>query len=87
MKLPFGMTERGVAGAGIFALTVLVIGALIINPTLGDSDLFKTLAQAIVVQGLVGLTMAYWFTASKSEPNQKVEVVNEPDKPVPTEPQ
>lgn len=67
MKLPFGMTERGVAGAGIFLLTVVVIAALIWNPALGDSDLFKTLSQAIVVQGLVGLSMAYWFTASKNE--------------------
>jgi len=77
------MTERGVAGAGIFLLTVVVIAALIWNPALGDSDLFKTLSQAIVVQGLVGLSMAYWFTASKSEGTQQVEVVNEPEKPVP----
>ena len=89
MKLPFGMTERGVSGAGIFILTVIVLVALIVNPSLGDSDLFKTLAQAIVVQGLIGLCMAYWFTASKATTDtpQQVEVVNPPEQPVPTDPQ
>lgn len=53
----------GVAGAGIFMLTGAVLLMLWANPELGKDDLFKTLAQAIIVQGLVGLAMAAWFTA------------------------
>ena len=51
-----------VAGAGVFLLTVLVFWMLKDEPALADNDLFKTLAQAVVVQGLVGLAMAAWFT-------------------------
>ena len=58
----------GVAGAGIFALTVLVLQMLEDDRTLADNDLFKTLAQSIVVQGLVGLAMAAWFTKNREGP-------------------
>lgn len=51
-----------VAGAGVFLLTVMVFVMISRDPTLADNDLFKTLAQAVVVQGLVGLAMAAWFT-------------------------
>lgn len=51
-----------VAGAGVFLLTVLVFLMLRDKPELADNDLFKTLSQAVVVQGLVGLAMAAWFT-------------------------
>lgn len=51
-----------VAGAGIFALTVVILIMVANFPKLADNELFKTLAQAIVVQGLVGLAMAAWFT-------------------------
>lgn len=74
----------GVAGAGIFILTGVVLWMLANDRTLAENDLFKTLAQAIVVQGLVGLAMAAWFT-KKDETAAKVEVVNPPDHPVPVE--
>ena len=51
-----------VAGGGVFLLTGLVLFMLRDEPALADNDLFKTLSQAIVVQGLVGLAMAAWFT-------------------------
>lgn len=56
------ISPTGVAGAGIFVLTGIVLWMLYRDRTLADSDLFKTLAQAIVVQGLVWLAMAAWFT-------------------------
>lgn len=74
----------GVAGAGIFVLTGVVLWMLAEDRTLADNDLFKTLAQAIVVQGLVGLAMAAWFTKKDERPAQ-VEITNPPDKPVPVE--
>lgn len=60
MKLPCGRT---LAGGGIFALSVVVFAMMWFKPELAKDDLFKMLAQAVVIQGLVGLAMAYWFTA------------------------
>jgi hypothetical protein len=70
----------GVAGAGIFLLTGAVLWMLYRDRTLADNDLFKTLAQAIVVQGLVGLAMASWFTVK-----HRAQASGKPDDPVHTE--
>lgn len=73
----------GVAGAGIFGLTVYVLAILAEKPELAENDLFKTLSQALVVQGLVGLAMAAWFTKRASGEPQSV-IINQPaDSPVP----
>lgn len=56
------LSPSGTAGAGIFLLTGIVLAMVYNDRDLANSDLFKTLAQAIVVQGLVGLAMAAWFT-------------------------
>lgn len=67
------VNPSGVAGAGIFVLTGVVLYMLANDRTLADNDLFKTLAQAIVVQGLVGLAMAAWFTKKDSPPTVRIE--------------
>jgi hypothetical protein len=72
----------GVAGAGIFILTGVVLYMLAEDRTLADNDLFKTLSQAIVVQGLIGLAMASWFTKSATS---ETKIINKPDEPVPVE--
>jgi hypothetical protein len=72
----------GVAGAGIFLLTGAVLWMLYRDRTLADNDLFKTLAQAIVVQGLIGLAMAAWFTKKDDAP-RRVQIDQPPDDPVP----
>lgn len=64
IKSPPWLTARVVAGAGAFLLTIMVFVMLWSKPELADNDLFKTLAQAVVVQGLVGLAMAHWFTSA-----------------------
>lgn len=79
------LKPSGVAGAGIFVLTGIVLLMLSEDRTLADNDLFKTLAQAIVVQGLVGLAMAAWFTKKDEGPTQ-TRIINSRDEPVPTEP-
>lgn len=53
------------AGAGMFALVVMVLGMILIHPELADNDLFKSIAQAIVIQGLIGLVVASLFTSTK----------------------
>jgi hypothetical protein len=55
-------TARILAGAGAFALVVLVFGIMLVRPELAENDLFKSLAQAVVIQGLIGLVMAFLFT-------------------------
>lgn len=78
------ISPSGVAGAGIFALTGVVLYMLGTKPELAEQDLFKTLAQAIVVQGLVGLAMAAWFTKKDNTPN-KVQIDQPAGEPVPVE--
>lgn len=77
------LKPSGVAGAGIFVLTFVVLMMLDNDRTLGDNDLFKTLAQAIVVQGLVGLAMAAWFTKNRDGPAE-TRITNDESDPVPT---
>lgn len=69
-RLVARINPTGVAGAGIFALTGVVLYMLDNDRTLADNDLFKTLAQAIVVQGLIGLAMAAWFTKNARPPDE-----------------
>ncbi len=63
ITIPDWVNARVVAGGGAYGLTVLVLAMIAWKPELAENDLFKTLAQAIVVQGLIGLAMAHWFTS------------------------
>ena len=76
---------RTVAGGGIFILSVTVLVMLYQKPELSDNDLFNTLAQAIIVQGLVGLALAFFFTDKERSDPEPVEVINSPRNPVPVE--
>lgn len=66
-----------VAGAGIFSLALLVLWMIYTKPTLAESDLFKSLAQAIIIQGLIGLAMPFYYSAkdrAQVEPDRKDEL-------------
>lgn len=76
------ISASGLAGCGVFLLTGVVLYMLAGDRTLADNDLFKTLAQAIVVQGLIGLAMASWFTKDRSAPTE-TRITNTPSDPVP----
>lgn len=77
---------RVIAGGGIFTLTATVLWMIYTKPDLADNDLFAMLAQAIIIQGLIGLVMAFLFTGKNSgEHPSQVEVVNPPESPVPVE--
>lgn len=78
------LNPTAIAGAGIFVLTGIILWMLQHDHTLATNDLFKTLSQAIVVQGLVGLAMAAWFTKRPESGPQDVNVTNKPSDPVPT---
>lgn len=72
-----------VAGCGIFMLTIMIFVMIYVSPTLAQDDLFKTLAQVIVVQGLVGLAMAAWFTV-KNQKDGEMTIKNDESTPIPT---
>jgi hypothetical protein len=58
--------SRGWFGLGLFALTAAVFALLAHDPRLADNHLFSTLAQAVVITGLINLAAGYEFGASKS---------------------
>lgn len=59
---------RAIAGGGIFGLALMILVMIYNKPELAKDDLFKMLAQAIVTQGLIGLAMAFYFTAQHRTP-------------------
>ena len=67
MKLP-RFRSTTIAGGGIFSLSFLVLVKIYTKPTLADNDLFKSLAQAIIIQGLIGLALAFYYTAKEHRP-------------------
>lgn len=56
-----------IAGGGMFLLSLIVLGMIWLKPELAKDDLFKSLAQAIVVQGLIGLCVASYFTRRSAD--------------------
>lgn len=60
-------SARVIAGGGSFLLTLIVLAIMVWKPELADNDLFKSLAQAIVIQGLIGLVMAFLFTGNQRD--------------------
>lgn len=64
IKLP-KFRSTTVAGGGSFALALLVLLMVYHKPALAENDLFKILAQAIVIQGLIGLVLPFYYTAKE----------------------
>lgn len=69
MKLPPMTRDTALilAGGGMFALVVGVLLMIACNPALAENDLFKSIAQAIVIQGLIGLVVASLFTSTNRD--------------------
>ncbi|MGA0603200.1 hypothetical protein ACO2Q3_21005 [Caulobacter sp. KR2-114] len=57
---------QGCFSLGLFLLTVLALVLAAAFPDLRHDDLFKTLAQAIVITGLINLAAGFYFGASKA---------------------
>lgn len=71
-------TARVIAGAGVFALTLIVLAIMVFYPELAKDDLFKMIAQAIVIQGLIGLVMAFLFTGKNDQSDQATGKADDP---------
>jgi len=67
MKLPLP-DAHGCFSLGLFLLTVLVFALAAAFPELRHDDLFKTLAQAVVITGLINMAASFYFGASKTSP-------------------
>jgi len=57
---------RAFLALGFFALTGYVLHLLATQPNLGDNKLFFALAEGVVITGLIGGVVAFYFAASKS---------------------
>ena len=74
---------RIIAGGGVFSLTLIVLCMIYLNPELAENDLFAMLAQAIIIQGLIGLVMAFLFTGkngtdtASGKPNDPLHVTDD----------
>jgi len=84
-------TARVIAGAGVFVLTLLILAIMVFVPELAKDDLFKMIAQAIIIQGLIGLVMAFLFTFlftgknGNDQDSGKTVTIDQPaDEPIPT---
>ena len=70
MKLPrFSINDaRVIAGGGFFLLTLIILLMIFAKPELAEKDLFKTIAQGIVLTGFIGLAGAFLFTGKDGRP-------------------
>lgn len=57
---------RAFLALGFFGLTAYVLHLLATQPGLGENKLFFALAEGVVVTGLIGGVVAFYFAASKS---------------------
>jgi hypothetical protein len=64
---------RVIAGAGSFALTCAIFIMIYLKPELAKDDLFKSLAQAVIIQGMIGLVLAFLFTGGNRRAPQEDE--------------
>lgn len=59
------MTERQAVTAGLFGLTLLMLGMAWMQPGLWDVKLFEVILQAVVLTGLLNMVVAFHFAANK----------------------
>ena len=79
-------TARVIAGGGVFVLTLIILAIMVFVPELAKDDLFKMIAQAIIIQGLIGLVMAFLFTGKNGndQDSGKTVTIDQPaDEPIP----
>ncbi|MAW99512.1 MAG: hypothetical protein CMN72_07665 [Sphingomonas sp.] len=63
MKLTRANT-RAILAAALFLEANIILVMLFVKPSLADVKLFEILAQAVIIQGLLGLVMAFYFAAN-----------------------
>jgi hypothetical protein len=59
---------RGWLAVGCFALVIFVMVLVAVGGELRKDDLFKMLAQGLVLTAFIGLVLGLYFTAQKGDP-------------------
>jgi hypothetical protein len=59
---------------GMFFETNFILVLLALRPALAELKLFEIIAQAIVIQGLLGLVLAFYFSASAPDDADRKDV-------------
>lgn len=54
----------------LFAMAFYVITLLAFIPRLGQDTLYRTLAQAIVITGLIGIALAYHYRSDQAKTDE-----------------
>jgi hypothetical protein len=74
--------SRGWFSIGLFALGGTIFAMLAWSPTLKDNQLFATLAQAIIITGLINMAAGFNFGAAKRDNAELPVVAVTPERPV-----
>jgi hypothetical protein len=61
---------RGWLAIGFFGLTAHILDLLAQTPNLGESKLFFALAEGVVITGLIGGVVAFYYAASQKADDQ-----------------
>jgi hypothetical protein len=54
---------RAIITLNLHIMTFVVLIMMYVKPEIANVDLFKSIAQAIVIQGFIGLALSFYFTA------------------------
>ncbi len=65
-RMPGWPDTRGWIVLGLFSQCTLIIYLIASQPKLAELDLFKLIAQGLIIQALIGLALAYFFTATQT---------------------
>lgn len=82
-----GPDLRGWVALGLFLLTAYVITLMAANPKLAESQLFATVATAIVTSGLIGGVVAWLYGSSKGSDDKTELLARAPAQPTAPAPQ
>lgn len=72
---------RGWLAVGCWMLVAMVFILMAAYPDLRKDDLFKMLAQGLVLTAFVGLVLSFYFTASKADAHKAPEPPPAPPAP------
>lgn len=67
MTGPGWPSERQWVTLGIYALALIILVMGAIDKSLWQIELFKVIAQAVIISGLINMVLAFHFSANKSD--------------------
>lgn len=71
--------SRGMLTTGLLALVFYIMSLVAFVPSLGDNELFKTLATLLVGTAFVGGVIAFYFGSSKNSSDKDATISKQLD--------